>query len=47
MNPNGLAEESEDDHFTMAQRAAAASRKTWASVGVNLFLTFRQMLQAC
>src|SRR5690349_12298879 len=43
MNLNELDEESEDDQFTLAQRAAVASRSTWVSVGVNLFLTVSQI----
>jgi cation diffusion facilitator family transporter len=43
MNFNELAEESEDDHFTIAQRAAAAARSTWVSVAVNVFLAFTQI----
>ncbi len=38
-----LPEDSEDPHHTPAERAAAAARSTWVSVGVNLGLTFTQV----
>src|SRR5450830_1759417 len=36
-------EDSEDTEHTYAERAAAATRSTWVSVGVNLALTFAQI----
>jgi len=36
-------DDAEDDPFTAAERAAAASRSTWVSVGVNLLLTTGQI----
>ncbi|MBL0087147.1 MAG: cation transporter [Ideonella sp.] len=36
-------DEDEDGQFTAAERAAAASRSTWVSVGVNLLLTTGQI----
>ncbi len=38
-----LPEDSEDPHHTPTERAAAAARSTWVSVGVNLGLTFTQV----
>ena len=38
-----LADDSEDSQHSPAERAAAASRSTWASVGVNLCLSFTQI----
>ncbi len=35
---------SEDTEFTLAERATAASRSTWVSVGVNLVLTIAQIV---
>ena len=43
MNFNELADDSEDALHTPAERAAAASRSTWVSVGVNLVLTIAQI----
>lgn len=43
MNINEFNEDSEDPQHTPAGRSAAASRSTWASVGVNLSLTFTQI----
>jgi cation diffusion facilitator family transporter len=38
-----IDDDAEDGPFTPAQRAAAASRSTWVSVGVNLLLTGAQI----
>jgi len=38
-----LADDSEDDLYTPAERSAAASRSTWVSVVVNLLLTAAQI----
>jgi len=38
-----LTDDSEDPQHTPAERAAAASRSTWVSVGVNLVLTATQI----
>ena len=38
-----LADDPEDDQHSPQERAAAASRSTWVSVGVNLVLTFTQI----
>lgn len=43
MNPDDLADDPEDTRYTPAERAAAASRSTWVSVGVNLALSFTQI----
>jgi cation diffusion facilitator family transporter len=43
MNFNEIADDSEDVVHSPEQRAAAASRSTWISVGVNLFLTVTQI----
>ena len=43
MNFTDLAAESEDTEHSAAERAAAASRSTWVSVGVNLVLTATQI----
>nr|WP_315225217.1 cation diffusion facilitator family transporter [uncultured Albidiferax sp.] len=40
---NDLNDDTEDTEHTPAQRAAAASRSTWVSVGVNLVLTVLQI----
>ena len=40
---NDLNDDTEDIEHTPAQRAAAASRSTWVSVGVNLVLTVLQI----
>lgn len=39
-----LADDSEDSEHSPAERIAAASRSTWVSVGVNLVLTFTQIV---
>ncbi|MDO8251584.1 MAG: cation diffusion facilitator family transporter [Rhodoferax sp.] len=39
-----LADDAEDTEHTPAERAAAASRSTWVSVGVNLVLTITQIV---
>lgn len=44
MNFNDLADDSEDAQHSPAERAAAASRSTWVSVGVNLVLTVAQIV---
>ncbi|MDI1257965.1 cation diffusion facilitator family transporter [Aquabacterium sp.] len=44
MNFNDLADDAEDDQHSPAERAAAASRSTWVSVGVNLVLTVGQIV---
>jgi cation diffusion facilitator family transporter len=44
MNFDELADDPEDTQYTSAERAAAASRSTWVSVGVNLVLTFTQIV---
>ena len=44
MNPDDLADDPEDTRYTAAERAAAASRSTWVSVGVNLVLSFTQIV---
>jgi cation diffusion facilitator family transporter len=38
-----LADDSEDTQHTAAERASAASRSTWVSVAVNIFLTATQI----
>lgn len=43
MNPDDLADDPEDTRYTPAERAAAASRSTWVSVGVNLVLSSTQI----
>ena len=43
MNFNQLADDPEDTQHSLAERSAAASRSTWVSVGVNLFLTIIQI----
>ena len=43
MNFNQLADDPEDTQHSLAERSAAASRSTWVSVGVNLFLTIVQI----
>lgn len=43
MNPHNIADDPEDTRYTMAERAAAASRSTWVSVGVNLVLSSIQI----
>jgi len=43
MKFSDLADDSEDDQHTPAERAAAASRSTWVSVGVNLVLSTCQI----
>jgi cation diffusion facilitator family transporter len=44
MNFNQLSDNPEDTPSTLEQRAAAASRSTWISVGVNIFLTILQIV---
>ena len=44
MTPNDLVENTEDSASTLAERARAASRSTWVSVGVNLVLTIAQVV---
>ncbi|MDO8459253.1 MAG: cation diffusion facilitator family transporter [Burkholderiaceae bacterium] len=43
MNFNEFADDPEDIDHTPAERAAAASRSTWVSVGINLVLTTVQI----
>ena len=43
MKFNDLADDTEDSQHSPAERAAAASRSTWVSVGVNLVLTVGQI----
>jgi len=43
MIPNPYGDEPEDDQAALAERAAAASRSTWVSVAVNLFLSLTQV----
>ncbi len=43
MKFNDLADDSEDTEHSAAERAAAASRSTWVSVGVNVALTITQI----
>ena len=43
MNFNELADDPEDTQHSPAERAAAASRSTWVSVGVNIALTVAQI----
>ena len=43
MNFNEFPDDAEDIDHTPAERAAAASRSTWVSVGVNLVLTATQI----
>src|SRR5579859_2457959 len=43
MKPIEPVDDSEDDRTLQAQRAAAASRSTWVSVGVNVCLTATQV----
>lgn len=44
MRPNAVPEDTEHAPFTLAQRALAASRSTWVSVGVNLLLSTVQIV---
>lgn len=44
MNFNDFSDDAEDTQHTPAQRAAAASRSTWVSVGVNLVLSTIQIV---
>ena len=44
MNFPGINNDPEDTEHTPAERAAAASRSTWVSVGVNLVLTITQIV---
>ncbi|SCK50967.1 cation diffusion facilitator family transporter [Variovorax sp. HW608] len=43
MNLDDLTDDPEDTRHSTAERASAASRSTWVSVGVNLLLTFTQV----
>jgi cation diffusion facilitator family transporter len=43
MNFNDLADDPEDSQHSPAERAAAASRSTWVSVGVNIVLSTAQI----
>jgi cation diffusion facilitator family transporter len=43
MNSDELPDDPEDTRYTPTERAAAASRSTWVSVGVNLVLSFTQI----
>ena len=43
MNFNDLTDDPEDAQHSLAERAAAASRSTWVSVGVNIVLTIGQI----
>ena len=44
MNVPDINDDPEDTEHTPAERAAAASRSTWVSVGVNLVLTITQIV---
>ena len=44
MHPDDFADDPEDEIHTPAERAAAASRCTWVSVGVNILLTAIQIV---
>jgi cation diffusion facilitator family transporter len=44
MNFNEIADDPEDTRHSPVERAAAASRSTWVSVGVNLLLTVTQVV---
>ena len=44
MRPDDFADDNEDAIHTPAERAAAASRCTWVSVGVNILLTAIQIV---
>lgn len=44
MNPDELLDDSEDPRHSPAERAAAGTRSTWVSVGVNLVLTVTQIV---
>jgi cation diffusion facilitator family transporter len=44
MNLDKLPDDPEDPQHTSEERAAAASRSTWVSVGVNLALTITQVI---
>ena len=43
MNSNDIADDPEDTQHSPAERAAAATRSTWVSVGVNMALTIGQI----
>ena len=43
MNSNDIADDPEGTQHSPAERAAAATRSTWVSVGVNLVLTIGQI----
>ena len=44
MNFSDISDDPEDTEHTPAERAAAGSRSTWVSVGVNLVLTITQIV---
>ncbi|MBT9504375.1 MAG: cation transporter [Burkholderiaceae bacterium] len=44
MTPDELLDDSEDPRHSPAERAAAGTRSTWVSVGVNLVLTVTQIV---
>lgn len=44
MNHTHLDDDTEDNRYTTEQRATAAARSTWVSVGVNLVLTVLQIV---
>lgn len=44
MNRSEFVEDAQDSQFSPAQRAGAAARSTWVSVGVNLLLTIAQIV---
>ncbi len=44
MKYSEFADDSEETQYTAAQRASAASRSTWVSVGVNIVLTITQIV---
>jgi cation diffusion facilitator family transporter len=44
MNRTEFGDDSEDSQFSQADRATAAARSTWVSVGVNLLLTIAQIV---
>ncbi|MCX7258176.1 MAG: cation diffusion facilitator family transporter, partial [Polaromonas sp.] len=43
MNFDNFPDDSHEETHTVAERAAAASRSTWVSVGINLVLTLLQI----
>ncbi|GAC1410129.1 MAG: hypothetical protein NVSMB6_10420 [Burkholderiaceae bacterium] len=44
MNFDEIADDPEDTRHSPVERAAAASRSTWVSVGINLLLTVTQVV---